>query len=206
MSELTSSSRSHFGQSSILTSESVKKFMKSVNRIRFNSLTVTNGMEPEQVRFGSKRSRSCPQFPKIETMSEEDEGISRSVSVTGHDTPLSEMVFDPDIDTSVIENKFQSETVSMPQTTDSMCDISISSTSSTVTVSTKQETMITITSTASSDVSVSKCPEYSGKLSSFADRKATNDMVQIFKQVLDMPSAATCAKCQGHVDESQAGT
>ncbi|XP_053380721.1 hamartin-like isoform X2 [Mercenaria mercenaria] len=206
VSELTSSSRSHGGHSAMLTSESVKKFMKNVNRIRFNSLTATNSIEPEQSKgFSSKRSRSCPQFPKIEaTMEEDEELISRSASVTCQDMAMEDVQFNTNVGESHSEDKKEPTPVSAPQPSDNMCDISISSTGSTVTVNKKHEP-VTMPTTQPCDETVSKCPVYSGKPSSSESKGEVDDLMHILKQVLNMPSATNCAKCQGQIDGSQTG-
>ncbi|XP_060578266.1 hamartin-like [Ruditapes philippinarum] len=208
VSELTSSSRSHgIGHSAMLTSESVKKFMKNVNRIRFNSLTATNSIEPEPVKgFSCKRSRSCPQFPKIETTMEEDEElISRSVSVTCQNTSHEEIEFKSNFE------EIQSEAVKEPipvapvQPTDNICDISISSTGSMVTVNKKQEPVAVASVPSPAVIPVPKCPVYSGKSDDVETNRETDDLLRILKQILNMPSATTCAKCQGQMDGSQIG-
>lgn len=202
VSELTSNARSHLAT---LTSESVKKFMKNVNRIRFNSLTASNNIEPEKGKFGSKRSRSCPQFPKVETMADEDDIFSRSASTTCQDKSQLEITFVPEITESQPEILEKPVAVPPAQIKENVCDISISSTSSTVLINQKEVTTVTVTSTQSSEVTVAKCPMYSGIQSSTERRDEANDFVQLMRQVLNMPSATTCAKCQGHIDRSQTG-
>lgn len=204
MSELTSNARSHLAT---LTSESVKKFMKNVNRIRFNSLTASNNIEPEKSKFGSKRSRSCPQFPKVETIADEDDIFSRSASTTCQDKSQLEITFVPEITESQPEIVEKPVAVPPAQIKENVCDISISSTSSTVTINKKEVTTVTVTSTQSSEVTVAKCPMYAGipNNSSTESRDEANDFVQLMRQVLNMPSATTCIKCQGHIDRSQTG-
>ncbi|KAK3088192.1 hypothetical protein FSP39_015981 [Pinctada imbricata] len=70
-----------------LTAESVQKFMRNVNRIRFNSMTASNNMlshfRNERAFGGQGRSRSCPQLPKGTPEEEDDieeEQVSRSAS------------------------------------------------------------------------------------------------------------------------------
>nr|XP_022325080.1 hamartin-like isoform X2 [Crassostrea virginica] len=68
----------------ILTAESVAKFMRSVNRIRFNSMSNEVESILAQEKFSSKRnSRSCPNLNKMPVTEEEGEDVlSRSVSTT----------------------------------------------------------------------------------------------------------------------------
>ena len=68
------------------TAESVKQFMKKVNRIRFNSLTTNGGVEhmsvgPEK-RANVNRSLSCPLLELENGVPEESENLSRSASTT----------------------------------------------------------------------------------------------------------------------------
>uniref|UniRef100_K1PLX0 Hamartin n=1 Tax=Magallana gigas TaxID=29159 RepID=K1PLX0_MAGGI len=66
------------------TAESVAKFMRSVNRIRFNSMSNEVESFLAQEKFCSKRnSRSCPNLDKMAVAEEEAEDqMSRSVSTT----------------------------------------------------------------------------------------------------------------------------
>ncbi|KAL4219214.1 hamartin [Mactra antiquata] len=203
VSELTSQSRSASGQHMALTSESVKKFMKSVNRIRFNSLTATNTVESDQPKFRYKRSRSCPQFPKIETMrEEEDEMLSRSVSAccddSNQDMEIEETNFSSaDRDASTLN------TVSKPETTtqDGSFDTSRSTTAATLTVNTKTETTVKITTTQTTEKMVSQCP-----VSTCDSNDSTTDLTHVMRQLLNIPSTNVCLKCQGHTNDSQIGT
>lgn len=203
VSELTSTSGTHLAT---LTSESVKKFMKNVNRIRFNSLTASNAIEPDKGNFGSKRSRSCPQFPKEETAGDEKGCISRSVSATCQETSEVEVTsFMPGEVDEKPENKEETVIESAAPVSDNVCDISVSSTSSTVTINKKEVTTVTLTSTQSSEVTVTSCPMFSAKPVGTYGKNEANELVQIMRQVLNFPSATTCAKCQGHIDGSQTG-
>jgi len=131
VSELTSTGKNY----PTVTAESVKKFMKSVNRIRFNSLTATNSIQDQvKTKFGPKnRSRSCPQFPKIDLTCDEDDELTRSSSTTYHGSKSS-------------TNVTIDEEATFPVVTDpgvDLQDISITSSNSTVTVCTKLETKVT---------------------------------------------------------------
>ncbi|XP_061169863.1 hamartin-like isoform X2 [Saccostrea echinata] len=67
------------------TAESVAKFMRSVNRIRFNSMTNEVESILAQEKHSSKKSfsRSCPNLHKMPVTEEEaDDHLSRSVSTT----------------------------------------------------------------------------------------------------------------------------
>ena len=202
MSELTSSSRSTVIDSPCsMTAESVKMFMKSVNRIRFNSLTATNSMETSSSskKIGGKhRSRSCPQFPKIESMSEEEEEVSRSASTTCNDSSMEAQTSDIQVSAADLNTSASSQVCEAP------CDISIASTNSTVTVNTKQETTVTITSTSSTEVTVGKCPIYTRTVSG-TEHRCDEDFVQILRQALNASSGVVCCKCQGPVNEAQSG-
>ncbi|XP_041368930.1 hamartin-like [Gigantopelta aegis] len=68
------------------TAESVKQFMKKVNRIRFNSLTNNGNLDhnsagPEK-RGSVNRSLSCPLLELEDGVAEESETLSRSASTT----------------------------------------------------------------------------------------------------------------------------
>lgn len=200
MSELTSYSRSNFGQHVALTSESVKKFMKSVNRIRFNSLTATNGTELEQVKFRSKRSRSCPQFPKIETMQEEDdESLSRSMSASCEDSSLSEINLSSDKATGQVETVAR---VKAGPSADEEHNVLQSTTSSTVTVSTKTETTVKITTETTE---TSKCPVSAGKADTTEGDSKMTDLMRALRQMLNVSSSNICSKCQGQMNEVYLG-
>lgn len=66
------------------TAESVAKFMRSVNRIRFNSMTNEVETILAQEKYSCRRnSRSCPNLHKMPVPEEETEDpLSRSVSTT----------------------------------------------------------------------------------------------------------------------------
>lgn len=205
VSELTSSTRSSgtTGSAATVTAESVKKFMKSVNRIRFNSLTATNNMDASQKKIGGKhRSRSCPQFPKIDSMDEEDEEISRSASTCNTEaesTSPSHMAVNTSDPVSIT-----TVTLATAQPAEITSDISVASQSSSVTFSTREETILTITSTKSTEVSVSRCPVQAGGEMKGVDSEA-NAFVQILRQALSSSATNMCSKCQGVVDESSSG-
>lgn len=66
-------------QMDIPTSKSVMEFMKSVNRIRFNSMTV---VETEKASYKSRRPGSCPSFTEEQIDSvPEKKPIERSSSI-----------------------------------------------------------------------------------------------------------------------------
>lgn len=201
MSELTSSTRSIGSNNPAnITAESVKMFMKSVNRIRFNSLTATNNMEASSKKIGGKhRSRSCPQFPKIDSMSEEDEEVSRSASTTYND---------PESETAGPNNLISSTEADPPVSShvaEHSAGLSVANSNSTFTMSTKQETTVTITSTTSTEVTVNKCPMYTRTTSGPGATFENRDCVQILRQALNASSSLVCSKCQGLVDGTQSG-
>ncbi|KAK3586967.1 hypothetical protein CHS0354_026683 [Potamilus streckersoni] len=108
VSELTKFARPAGASSSqhIITAESVAKFMKKINRIRFNSLTAThdiNSLVPQGKGNLCLRSRSCPQLRKKSSAEEErddydvdgddDNELSHSLSIMNF-PPSSSMTFD----------------------------------------------------------------------------------------------------------------
>lgn len=99
-----------------ITAESVAQFMKSVNRIRFNSLTATNNVEQllGEKKFTHRlRSRSCPQLPKLVSpeLVEEHETLSRSISSTFKGTfqPTEENLEEEEPDTENVMVSFTKE-------------------------------------------------------------------------------------------------
>lgn len=202
VSELTSSSRSNIGgHPATVTAESVKMFMKKVNRIRFNSLTAANNTETSGKKIGGKhRSRSCPQFPKIETMSEEEEELSRSASTICNDGSATEMSV-----TDAADGKTDFE-VSASQETEPNDNITLSQKENRVTVKSKEEITVTITSTKSREVTVSKCPMYSRSERGSEERcDEGSDLIRILRQVLNTSSGAVCSKCEGRMEGAPSG-
>lgn len=169
----------------MLTAESVAKFMKSVNRIRFNSLTSRKSVE-KLTKLGSKtKSLSCPLLPKIDTMVEEEDELSRSVSTTAFQN---------------VGNTLQSfeqhivDGTDLPKSAADDANLSVTSTNSTVTIKTKQEATVTIaTSELNSSLNITKCPMYTDSIS--ASREREDDMTRIFRLLLNPTSVAVCQKC-----------
>ncbi|XP_052789916.1 hamartin-like [Mya arenaria] len=195
-----------------VTAESVKKFMKSVNRIRFNSLTATNNIELNKSNkpFGAqKRSRSCPQFPKIASLNEddddeeEDDELSRSASTTCKG-PLSSSLVTSDQQDGMASSKPVTSFVSMSQPA-SLQGISVSNTS-TVTVHTRQETQVTVTTTQQSQVTVTPC-HMSARVGGVSHQSTADQGVYgMLKQLLNLPAANVCTKCGGKVQDNQSET
>lgn len=179
VSELTSSSRSH-NTCAMLTAESVAKFMKSVNRIRFNSLTSRKSVE-KLTKLGSRsKSLSCPLLPKIDTTMEEEEALSRSASTTFQNKSYYE----------------QKDDLESAKSSEEVANLSVHSTASTVTVTTKQETSVTIaTSEASSSLNITKCPMYTDSVLASRD-KQEDDFIKVFRVLLNPASVAVCQRCQ----------
>ena len=183
MSELTSSSRSHTTYA-MLTAESVAKFMKGVNRIRFNSLTSRNSVE-KLSKLGSKsKSLSCPQLPKIDPATEEDDELSRSASTTFPHSHTSDINF---------EQKSVDEMNKAKPVAEDM-NVSVTSTSSTVTITTKQETTVTVSENKSS-LNITNCPLYSDPVKASRE-KEEDDFTKIFRQLLNPAYVSTCQRCQ----------
>ena len=171
----------------MITAESVAKFMKNVNRIRFNSLSTSKSVNLS-ANFGSKRSRSCPQLPKIEPMTEEEEVVSRSASTTMNNQETLSSNLEENMKIDKGDKKVK----------ENLCDISISSTGSTVTVNTKQETKISVETTTTSTISVAKCPVYSNSSTTNNGRSGSseeNQFTELFKQLLNPIAVSTCQSC-----------
>ena len=190
VSELTSSSRSHTAYA-MLTAESVAKFMKSVNRIRFNSLTSRNSVE-KLTKLGSRtKSLSCPLLPKIDSMVEEEDELSRSASTTAFHKTAKAL--------SILEQ----ETVDgdqLPRSSADEVNLSVTSTSSTVTITTKQENVIATPLTDTS-LDICKCPMYSDSRASASEKKQEDDFTKIFRLLLNPTSISVCQKCQSGVGQ-----
>ena len=183
VSELTSSSRSHTTYA-MLTAESVAKFMKGVNRIRFNSLTSRNSVE-KLSKLGSK-SLSCPQLPKIDPATEEEDELSRSASTTFPHSHTSAINF---------EQKSVDETNKAKPVAEDM-NVSVTSTSSTVTITTKQETTVTVSASENkSSLNITNCPLYSDPVKASRE-KEEDDFTKIFRQLLNPAYVSTCQRCQ----------
>ena len=190
VSELTSSSRSHTAYA-MLTAESVAKFMKSVNRIRFNSLTSRNSVE-KLTKLGSRtKSLSCPLLPKIDSMVEEEDELSRSASTTAFHKTAKAL--------SILEQ----ETVDgdqLPRSSADEVNLSVTSTSSTVTITTKQENVIATPLTDTS-LDICKCPMYSDSRASASEKKQEDDFTKIFRLLLNPTSISVCQKCQSGIGQ-----
>ncbi|XP_052220850.1 hamartin-like isoform X5 [Dreissena polymorpha] len=208
VSELTSNSQ---GTHPTLTAESVKKFMKSVNRIRFNSLTATNTVEPAKPKFSSKsRSRSCPQFPKVTTTYEDDEDeeedVVRSLSTDargGETQPCKFEVSDmgPSVIKPIILDSFAKQPADLKEIS------LISGTSTTVCVNVRQETTVTMTTTKFGDMGVGvvpQCPVFADRAQGSSHPRTAEErsMLQVLRDVLNISASNTCAKCKGNVTEN----
>lgn len=184
--ELTSRPRSQ-GQSAYITAESVKKFMKSVNRIRFNSLTATQSVEHVQTRFGSQyRSRSCPQFPKMELKSQNDDDVSRSVSTICQQSSKN---------ATILKNENSADTFATNENGNS-----IICTSSSVTVCTKVET--TVGTYTTSDINATRSSMLTTSVGQLKRESPEHEIAMILRQVFNQPSNQICAKCKGQVEST----
>lgn len=158
-----------------LTAESVAQFMKSVNRIRFNSLTATNSMEVyKQERFKSSRSRSCPSLPKLASVENEDseddsdsDQLSRSVSMASN---FKQQMSEPDTD---------NHPAALPVVT---------------TVTTEISTVVTTTSS----ISITSCPIFSPH-DSQPNVQSQNSFMDIMKNSLLPNSVHLCQKCKAYM-------
>ncbi|KAH3794097.1 hypothetical protein DPMN_147628 [Dreissena polymorpha] len=208
VSELTSNSQ---GTHPTLTAESVNKFMKSVNRIRFNSLTATNTVEPAKPKYSSKsRSRSCPQFPKVATTYEDDEDgeedVVRSLSTDARGGETQPCKFEvSDMGPSVIKPIILDSFAKQPA---DPTEISlISGTSTTVCVNVRQETTVTMTTTKFGDMGVGvvpQCPVFADRAQGSSHPRTAEErsMLQVLRDVLNISASNTCAKCKGKVTEN----
>ncbi|KAL3871551.1 hypothetical protein ACJMK2_039542 [Sinanodonta woodiana] len=134
------------GSQHMITAESVAKFMKKINRIRFNSLTATNNIS-SLVTQGKgnlcKRSRSCPHLRKISFTEEEDEDddddneLSHSLS-TMNFPPSSSVTFDSKKEKVVLTEGVQ---VVLDSKSNNQTDAGIA-TASTTTAVVKTETLM----------------------------------------------------------------
>ena len=200
VSELTSSSRSHTAYA-MLTAESVAKFMRGVNRIRFNSLTSRKSSEKLTKLGARSKSLSCPLLPKIDTTMEEEEELSRSASTTFQDKCSSDLNFEQKV--------VDKDEIEKPKLAVDDLNLSVTSTSSTVTITTKQETAVTIaTSETSSSLNLMKCPMYTDPV--MASKEKEDDFTKIFRLLLNPASVATCQRCRSQTvrgeDQAEAVT
>ena len=193
VSELTSSTRSHTAYA-MLTAESVAKFMKSVNRIRFNSLTSRKSVE-KLTKLGSKtKSLSCPLLPKIDTTMEEEEELSRSASTTFENKSSLEMNFG---------QKTVETDIGIKKSSEEDPNLSVTSTGSAVTITTKQETSVTIaTSEPTSSLNITKCPMYADSVSASKEEKE-DDFVKVFRLLLNPTSVSVCQRCQSYIPSGE---
>ena len=173
VSEITQSHRS--SQSPVhLTAESVAQFMKSVNRIRFNSLTATNTMDIyKQERFKKSRSRSCPSLPKVISVENEDsEGdsdsdqLSRSVSMTSSFKQIS-------------QTSQNNQPTTLPVVT---------------TVTTDARTVTTTTS----QISITSCPIFSSQ-DNQSQMQSHNSFMDMMKKSLLPNCIHLCHRCKAYM-------
>lgn len=149
------------------TAESVAKFMRSVNRIRFNSMSNEVESILAQEKFCSKRnSRSCPSLDKMAVAEEEAEDhMSRSVSTTFK----------------------ESSVVNLPKTS------GIKGTERTSTPNTEADTTkttnvtINLTSNVVNNIACQK--------SDAASSEKERDIISLLKSVLVPTKVAVCQRC-----------
>lgn len=149
------------------TAESVAKFMRSVNRIRFNSMSNEVESILAQEKFCSKRnSRSCPSLDKMAVAEEEAEDhMSRSVSTTFK----------------------ESSVVNLPKTN------GIKGTERTSTPNTEADTTkttnvtINLTSNVVNNIACQK--------SDAASSEKERDIISLLKSVLVPTKVAVCQRC-----------
>lgn len=140
--------------------------MKSVNRIRFNSLTATNTMDLYKDK-GSTRSRSCP---KLTSMEDEEESVgsegemSRSVSIA---TEIQEQS----------HSSQNSQVTAVPVVT-------------TVAIDTKTVTMTT------SNISITSCPAFIQSVNSQDNQPPQTSLMDVLKTTLLPNSMHLCQKCK----------
>lgn len=149
------------------TAESVAKFMRSVNRIRFNSMSNEVESILAQEKFGSKRnSRSCPNLDKMAVAEEEAEDhMSRSVSTTFK----------------------QSSVISLPKVS-GIKDNERTSTPNTEVDSTKTTNVtINLTSSVVNNITCQK-PDS-------ANTEKETDIISLLKSVLVPTKVAVCQRC-----------
>ena len=128
-------------------------------------------------------------------MVEEEDELSRSASTTAfHKTSKA---------LSILEQ----ESVDGDQVPKTSCDevnLSVTSTSSTVTI-TKQETVVA-TPMTDTNLDISKCPMYSDSKTSTSETRQEDDFTKIFRLLLNPSSIAICRKCQSHIGQDNDGT
>lgn len=157
-----------------LTAESVAQFMKSVNRIRFNSLTATNTMDIyKQERFKKSRSRSCPSLPKVISVENEDsEGdsdsdqLSRSVSMTSSFK-------------QILQTSQNNQPTTLPVVT---------------TVTTDARTVTTTTS----QISITSCPIFSSQ-DNQSQMQSHNSFMDMMKKSLLPNCIHLCHRCKAYM-------
>ncbi|XP_052092661.1 hamartin-like isoform X3 [Mytilus californianus] len=159
-----------------LTAESVAQFMKSVNRIRFNSLTATNNLDLyKQERYKKTRSNSCPSLPKLSSVDNEDsedeneEELSRSTSMVSN--------LKRQISQTSQQDSPQS---SLPVVT-------------TVTTETSSVTM-----TTSSHISITSCPVFT-QSDNQPVPQSQNSFMDVIKNSLLPNSMHLCQRCKTYM-------
>ncbi|XP_076090553.1 hamartin-like isoform X1 [Mytilus galloprovincialis] len=159
-----------------LTAESVAQFMKSVNRIRFNSLTATNNLDLyKQEKYKKTRSNSCPSLPKLssvdnEDSEDEDEGeLSRSAS-------------------TISTLKRQTSQTSQQDSQQSALPVV-----TTVTTETS-----TVTMTTSSHISITSCPMFK-QSDNQPVPQSQNSFMDVIKNSLLPNSMHLCQRCKTYM-------
>lgn len=149
------------------TAESVAKFMRSVNRIRFNSMSNEVESILAQEKFCSKRnSRSCPSLDKMAVAEEEAEDhMSRSVSTTFK----------------------ESSVVNLPKTS------GIKGTERTSTPNTEADT--TKTTNVTINLTSSVVNNIACQKSDTASSDKERDIISLLKSVLVPVKVALCQRC-----------
>lgn len=149
------------------TAESVAKFMRSVNRIRFNSMSNEVESILAQEKFCSKRnSRSCPSLDKMAVAEEEAEDhMSRSVSTTFKESSVVNLP-----KTSGIKGKERTSTPNTEADTTKTTNVTINLTSNVV-----------------NNIACQK--------SDAASSEKERDIISLLKSVLVPTKVAVCQRC-----------
>ncbi|KAJ8300717.1 hypothetical protein KUTeg_022236 [Tegillarca granosa] len=181
-----------------VTAESVAQFMKSVNRIRFNSLS--NNVEEllGEKKFTHRlRSRSCPQLPKLvspDFEGEDHEPLSRSISSTFKGT------FQP-TEENLEEEEPETENVVVSLTKEETPLYNFASKTKTVGCDTdvlKNQTSVVV---QSSFVNPS--------VSSTIDKQEQSESIKVFNllKTLMLPTFShVCQKCRNEIQSDKQGT
>ena len=171
------------------TAESVQKFMRSVNRIRFSSMTASNDVKTylkNEKGFTSQgRSVSCPQLPKVTP----EEFDVEDVASMSRSTSKPEMDHQEDV-ASEKKDQEKSDVSGRGYDVDDSRKSSVSP----------------VKSTSSTGSNVTMCPLYKdGEVLSLQEKSESTGMMDLLRRFLMPANVSVCQKCRQQTNREASG-